>query len=501
VTGEGRPAPALRLHRAKDLAALADGEPFDFVVVGGGGAGAAAAIEANDRGASVLVVEKMATAGGSTEVSGGSLRLVVDAEAAKEHLEHLSGGTTPREVIDAFVEALVALPEWVRAHGGELDPWNDEGVLGRFFPVGGPPQYRHLPLTYSIDARAHVRPERPGRSGGAALWDFLARNLAEREVPVALGARATRLVQAFPERAVTGVEAAVPGGSVHLAAKVAVLLCCGGFSQDAALKLQYFGVDVPAASPPGRATGDGIHMAQDVGADLWHMTAPAGNLGFSAPGLDPALRLQMPDFGFVMVDQLGRRYSCETSLEAHSAARAMMAPDQHHATFVRAPSYLVFDATTLAAGRIGSAGPAHRWSEDNADEVGRGWIRRAEDLATLAGLLGLPAGELQQSVTEYNRAAASGTVDPFGRTPETMRPISGPPFYAMAVSPTLVNTQGGPRRDARGRIVRPDGSPIPGLYGAGELGSIWNRMYPSGGNLAEAMVSGPMAVRHALAAN
>ncbi len=80
-----------------------------------------------------------------------------------------------------------------------------------------------------------------------------------------------------------------------------------------------------------------------------------------------------------------------------------------------------------------------------------------------------------------------------------MRELACPPYYAIAVSPTLVNTQGGPRRNALGEIIRPDGSPISGLYGAGEMGSIWTRMYPSGGNVAETIVSGRQAITSALA--
>jgi hypothetical protein len=45
----------------------------------------------------------------------------------------------------------------------------------------------------------------------------------------------------------------------------------------------------------------------------------------------------------------------------------------------------------------------------------------------------------------------------------------------------MLNTQGGPRRNARGQIVRPDGSPTPRFYSAGELGSIHSYPYQGAG--------------------
>ena len=63
-----------------------------------------------------------------------------------------------------------------------------------------------------------------------------------------------------------------------------------------------------------------------------------------------------------------------------------------------------------------------------------------------------------------------------------------------------LNTQGGPRRNARAQIVRPDGSPIPRLYSAGELGSIYSYLYQGTGNIGECLAFGRIAGRNAAAA-
>lgn len=127
----------------------------------------------------------------------------------------------------------------------------------------------------------------------------------------------------------------------------------------------------------------------------------------------------------------------------------------------------------------------------------RGWIRTAATVGGLAAGLGLDARALEECVSTFNEQAA-GSGDGLGREAAKMRALDQPPFYGAAVYPIIVNTQGGPRRDQYGRILRPDGTPIPGLFGAGELGSIWNRLYPGAGNLSECLVSGRAAAITAL---
>jgi succinate dehydrogenase/fumarate reductase flavoprotein subunit len=78
-----------------------------------------------------------------------------------------------------------------------------------------------------------------------------------------------------------------------------------------------------------------------------------------------------------------------------------------------------------------------------------------------------------------------------------MRPVSTPPYYAGRIYPVLINTQGGPRHDRHQRVLDPFGEPIPGLYAAGELGSGFGHGDVSGGNLAECVVGGWTAARHA----
>src|ERR1700692_2011097 len=94
---------------------------FDGVGRGFGGAGPAAAMEAHDQGARVLVVEKSLEGGGSTAESGGSIPTILDRSKAVEHYRGLTEGRPPREVIDAYVAAVEAIPAWVEANGATFE--------------------------------------------------------------------------------------------------------------------------------------------------------------------------------------------------------------------------------------------------------------------------------------------------------------------------------------------------------------------------------------------
>jgi len=80
-----------------------------------------------------------------------------------------------------------------------------------------------------------------------------------------------------------------------------------------------------------------------------------------------------------------------------------------------------------------------------------------------------------------------------------LAPIKKVPFYVVELSPSMFNTQGGPRRNEKGQILRPDGTPIPRLYSAGELGSIYSYLYQGSSNIGECLAFGRISARNAVA--
>jgi succinate dehydrogenase/fumarate reductase flavoprotein subunit len=139
----------------------------------------------------------------------------------------------------------------------------------------------------------------------------------------------------------------------------------------------------------------------------------------------------------------------------------------------------------------------YHWSIDNLTEVRRGWITRADGPDELAGRLGLDATALTATLTEFNAAAAAGRDDRFGRRAEYMAPLDLADLYAIELWPAVATTSGGPRRDACSRVVRPDGTAVPGLYAAGGAGTVWGPFTHSGGGLTDALVFGRLAGQHA----
>lgn len=491
-------------HRKIDELSVLASKPFDIIVVGGGGAGAVAAIEAADNGASVLILEATSSPGGNTQISGGTIRLIDDPDMAIEHLVHLAQGATPRTVIEAFVFGMQETEGWIDHHGGSL---KIRGAAGqepyeRVFPVSRPgSSFPNFPGGEALGKRALVPARRDRRDNGAALWDLLAENLERLDIPMVLDARVTRLCT-DGEHEVVAVEVATERGAVRVSASKGVILACGGFAYDDELMTQYYGLPIPTVCLPDRAIGDGVRLAADAGADLWHMNAVACSVGYRLSGLVAGIQAKMPDYGFVLVDQRARRYVSETDLENHSAIFAMTTQDPITGEFLRTPSFLVFDEQTRKSGTVAhlphGANRHYPWSKDNEREIERGWIQHSESLSGLAAVLGLDAFALESTVAEFNRFAVDGGADILERSHAHARAIDTPPYYGVPVYPIIVNTQGGPRRDEHGRILRPDGSHIPGLFGAGELGSLWNRLYPGAGNLSECLVSGRLAALTAL---
>jgi succinate dehydrogenase/fumarate reductase flavoprotein subunit len=245
-------------------------------------------------------------------------------------------------------------------------------------------------------------------------------------------------------------------------------------------------------------------MAAEIGADLWHMSAVAATWGYKFPEFQFAIRHFMPGPGFVYVDQLSRRFMDETGTDVH----AMWAPtsyiDMKTLKRTRVPSYVVFDEDTRTRGVVartdrGKVSDVYQWSPDNSAEIRKGWIKAADTIGDLAPQIGLRSDQLQATIAQYNLLTVAGYDPEFGRAPHTLVPIATPPFYAIPMWPCLYNTQGGPKRNAKAQVLDVWGKPIQRLFSAGELGSLWYRNYPGGGNVSEALAFGRIAGKNASA--
>lgn len=462
------------------MATLWDKEA-DVVILGYGGAGAAAAISACDAGAKVIVVEKD-RGGGNTRLATLTFFCPAEKPAAIEHIRALSFGMVDVETISAFVDWSSKNFEFIRDLGGEVE----------ICPPG--PTFPKLPGSDSM-VRYRVKGEKD-ELGGASLWRLLSENVLKRNIEICFQTAARKLVRSGD--AIAGVETE-QGAKIH--ARRGVVLATGGFEYNEEMKKQYLaGYPIHAFGHSGNQ-GDGIKMAQEVGADLWHMRAVAAPMGYKFPEYDAAFIMRMPANGFVIVDQKGRRFCNETGLEHYSMWMEVTRFDMEELKYSRIPCYLIFDEETRLRGPISRVGHGanrgYEWSPDNSAEIERGWIVSGDGAAELGRKLGIASvAGLKSTLTVYQDACRMRRDEEFGRAAETLVALKGR-LYGVSLWPCLLNTQGGPRRNARGEILDVWGNAIKRLYGAGELGSVWGLLYQSGGNLGECLASGRMAGSHA----
>jgi succinate dehydrogenase/fumarate reductase flavoprotein subunit len=351
-------------------------EEADVVVAGYGGAGAAAAISAHDAGASAIVLEKD-SGGGNTRLATNAFLCPINNPFAKEHLRALSSGAVIDEIIDTFLEWSAKNAEFINELGGEVESVSPGPTFSRL--AGSETMVR-----YRVKGPA-------GERGGVSLWNLLSKNVQQRKIRVHLETAAKRLLRSEDE--VVGVEAEKEGRRFRIRARKAVVLATGGFEFNEAMKREYlWGYPIYAFGHAGNK-GDGIKLAQDVGAELWHMKSVAAPMGYKFSEYEAAFTMQMPAHSYIIVDQLGRRFCNETGLDHYSMWMEVTRFDRETLGFSRIPSYLIFDDQTRLSGPITQSGHganrAYNWSADNSQEVGRGWIARGKSAEELASTLGM----------------------------------------------------------------------------------------------------------------
>jgi predicted oxidoreductase len=142
----------------------------------------------------------------------------------------------------------------------------------------------------------------------------------------------------------------------------------------------------------------------------------------------------------------------------------------------------------------------YKWSADNSEEVKKGWIVSASTIVELAQKIKLDPQVLADTVNKYNSYTTDKKDLAFPARPAaSMIPLDTAPFYAVPLLPGPNNTFGGPRRNAKAQVINTYGEPIPRLYSAGELGSIFVQ-YPQGGaNNGECIAFGRIAGKNAVA--
>jgi 3-oxosteroid 1-dehydrogenase len=352
-------------------------------------------------------------------------------------------------------------------------------------------------------ARARLLRQRT-LSLGQALAAGLRAGLLAEGIPVWLDTPMTGLHLA--DGRVAGVQVTRDGQPGLILASRGVVLAAGGFERNEQMRQRYQRAPIGVDWTTGAAgnTGDAITAGEAAGAALdlmddawWGPSVPLP----SGPFFCLAER-SLP--GCILVNGAGRRFVNESAPYV-DAVHAMY--DGHSAAVPHIPSWLITDQryrdTYVFAGLPPGKRLPRRWCAVGA-------VFQAPAIAELAGQVGLDAAALAATIARFNQFATTGTDedfhrgdsaydryygDPRRRPNPNLAPLAKPPFYAIKIVPGDLGTKGGLRTDERARVLRADGSPIAGLYAAGNTSAaVMGHSYAgAGATIGPAMTFGYLA--------
>lgn len=449
----------------------------DVVVVGAGLAGHVAALSAAEAGLQVALIEKGAEYGGSSTRSGGGLVFagtdlqrrvgIEDSPARLRQTLVVTGGEVAREeLIDAYVDRQLETYEWMVAQGVAFSI--DEGAAAEPF------------------IRVHFTGERGATDH---LHGLVEDHPAIEYLP---NTPAVRLARGEDGR-VDRFAVLEDGDEQWRSARRAIVLTSGGFSRGTEL-LRTFAPKWLEGVPMGGAhnTGDGIVMGWSLGAGLADLPYVAGSFGASLPdesgGDQPgseSILLYANYKGAIIVNRDAVRFANE-DLRYKELGRACI--DQPGGM-----AFEIFDERVLGRSEKISAPLDYKAAKK------AGFLRQADTIAELADELGLDHDVLTATVERYNAAVESGEDDEFGRPiaqdglPGAV-PLVSPPYYGYPTKPGLTSTFAGLTVDGSMRVLDVYGSPLEGLFAAGEVvGGFHGAGYYPGTGLSKAAVFGRIA--------
>ena len=449
-------------------------EKYDVVVIGGGNAGLAAAVEASNVGAKVVLLEKMALLGGNSIRSGGAYNAAdpdrqkaqgIEDSTQKHYEQTIAGGDNKGEpeLVRTFAEGAPEGIKWLEGMGMKFDD-KVFTVLGALWP------------------RSHA----PKDPVGTGFIKTLKSAGEKNGVVYAAELKAERIVKENG-RVVAVIAADKEGKRIRYNAKMGVVLATGGFAANKEMRQKYDSRITPnlgTTNHPG-ATGDGIAMAEAVGAALVGMEyiqmLPLGHPKSGA--LEGWVGFNVEDF--IYINKEGKRFVSEAERRDVMTQALLKQPDQF--------MYIVCDAHSMPTPQTKNS-----FNETAEQLVKAGSAFTADSIEGLAVKIGVDPVAFKKTIDEYN-AGVETKNDPFGKKLLGQK-LDKPPFYASPRVPTVHHTMGGVKINAKTQVVGTDGQIISGLFAAGEVtGGIHGSNRLGGNALADTIVFGRIAGKNVVA--
>lgn len=435
-------------------------ESYDIVIIGAGGGGMAAAITAQEAGADVAIFEKMPIAGGNTSKSSGGMNASETKFQKEQGIEDsndlfyedtLEGGkgTNDPELLRYMVDHSAEAIDWLDSIGITLNN-----------------------ITFSGGAsvkRIH-RPE-DGSAVGGYLVEGLLRNIHEKEIPLFVNSEVTKINET--DGRVSGVNVTVEGEEKTINAK-AVIIATGGFGGNlemvSEIKPELEGF---VTTNHEGATGDGIRMAEELGAAVVDMDQIQIH-----PTVEQSTSYLVTESvrgdGGILVNQQGERFTDELLTRDKVSANIIALPEKY--------AYIIADQ------RLKESVTAINQYEE------KGIVTKAETIEELAEKLEIPAENLKATLDTWNEAVKNQEDKDFGRTTGMEYDLSHAPYYAIKIAPGIHHTMGGLKIDTETHVLREDGTAIEGLFGAGEVtGQVHGSNRIGGNAVADIIVFGRQA--------
>ena len=439
----------------------------EIVIIGAGGAGMTAAIMLQQAGKDFVILEKMPYVGGNTTKATGGMN------ASETHYQKEQGIEDSNALFAADTmkgghalndSSLVAV--MANSSAGAID-WLD--TIGAELPK----------ISFSGGASVNrIHAPADGSGVGAFLVDRFSAKLAELGVEVMLETAATELLTDADGK-INGVKAEGPDAVYTINAK-AVILASGGFGANEEMYTTYRPdlKGTVTTNAPG-ATGDGIVMAQKLGADLVDIEQIQLH-----PTVEQTTSILITESvrgdGAILVNQSGVRFTNEL-LTRDAVSAAELAQEGSYA-------YIIFDQKL----------------RDNLKAIEKyvksGITVQADTIEGLAEQLAIDPATLAKTLADWNEIVKNQRDTQFGRTTGMKEDLTTPPYYAIRIAPGIHHTMGGVKINVAAEVINTEGAAIPGLFAAGEVcGGVHGGNRLGGNAVADIVIFGRIAAESAMA--